>query len=507
MRVFKTLYSSAAVAFLVLAVSSVHARAQNVTIAPALQVATASAVERGHETGNGGDAFAVEFQLIGRAMVDDLRAHGEVDRRGIDVDALAAKIENRDVRVVTTKELLYLNEERKDAINRDGNTIIVSLAYWPELNPLVKRIMVLHEYLGLLDVEVGHYQISIDVVTDLENTIARAGGGQGVKKLSGKKSRELNDQLTSLREKMRTPGMDADDEFGKLIDQINDFFRDRDSAAREAKTQAQIARAKREAAYPVIRCARRIVARKRGGHLGVDVAALYLTKLREEVSRPDGGRLEEIAKLAGSCDANYDKLSRKKAGRWDQKRELTKIAPTIPAAVKALVGSFIEVDFVTCAWGGISASAHLFLGGELGAKAGYCVAADGRRWVDVAAIIGFGLGGEASVTILGGKRTFQTRNGYGWFGRFPLWITATDYLHESRLIFSLKCSTGRINDLGIQEDPRCWHHGEANTGDREIEGFGIGIGNANGNDIELPRVKLIPLGTNWNFLFKRLVAK
>jgi hypothetical protein len=110
----------------------------------------------GNELGNGGDLVSQEFIAAGRRLVDDLRA--KPDPRIPDVDKLAAAVEA--VKVTSTSSLT-LHGAEVDAINYPEELEIdVNRPRWQAASPEKHASLVLHEYLGIIQVNDLHYEIS-----------------------------------------------------------------------------------------------------------------------------------------------------------------------------------------------------------------------------------------------------------------------------------------------------------------------------------------------------------
>ncbi len=110
----------------------------------------------GNELGNGGDLVAQEFIAAGRKLVQELRA--KPDPRIPDVEKLAKMVETVKV---STAETLTLHGNEVDAINfPEERHIDVSRSRWRDYGAGKRASLVLHEYLGVLNVDDKQYEIS-----------------------------------------------------------------------------------------------------------------------------------------------------------------------------------------------------------------------------------------------------------------------------------------------------------------------------------------------------------
>lgn len=121
-----------------------------------LTTATTVFASAGNELGNGGDLVAQEFIAAGRKLAEELRR--KPDPRIPDAEKFAAAVEAVKV---STAESLTLHGNEVDAINfPQDQHIDVSRSRWRESTPGKRASLVLHEYLGVMGVDDGHYQIS-----------------------------------------------------------------------------------------------------------------------------------------------------------------------------------------------------------------------------------------------------------------------------------------------------------------------------------------------------------
>ncbi len=119
-----------------------------------------SAFAGGDNVGNGGDSIALNFKTIGNTLVLQLRAANSVEALEIDPEKFKEKLETANIES-TTKQL-YLRGMRKDAINYPKeNRIIIYETGWRMLSIQDKRMLVLHELLGLMGIDDSTYRITL----------------------------------------------------------------------------------------------------------------------------------------------------------------------------------------------------------------------------------------------------------------------------------------------------------------------------------------------------------
>lgn len=121
---------------------------------------TAQAEHGGSEGTGGGDTEAQEFVTMAYELILWLKIHPV---EGVDLNRLTEKIAISVVH--STEDLLEMNGLLVDAINEPNlvpPTITINRAAWKGLNVLEhrRRMLVLHEYLGLMKVDDTKYQIS-----------------------------------------------------------------------------------------------------------------------------------------------------------------------------------------------------------------------------------------------------------------------------------------------------------------------------------------------------------
>lgn len=120
-----------------------------------VSVPTAKAdITEGHENGNAGDIYAIEFKLTARDIVQRLRLLSPDDIQGINLTQLSGAIL---VTKVSSEERVYLNGYEVNAKNlpADGR-IVINRSWWRPLrmaSETKNRVrLVLHEYLPLIGV-------------------------------------------------------------------------------------------------------------------------------------------------------------------------------------------------------------------------------------------------------------------------------------------------------------------------------------------------------------------
>jgi len=114
----------------------------------------------GDHAGNGGDRRAIEF-------VDIATTLSTQTLQGVDAQAFLQTI--KATTVESTDEALSLNSIPKDAINNPSTKkILFNRGAWDrQENYLSKAIFVLHEYLGVMNIDDSRYQISTNLVRGL----------------------------------------------------------------------------------------------------------------------------------------------------------------------------------------------------------------------------------------------------------------------------------------------------------------------------------------------------
>lgn len=114
----------------------------------------------GGEVGNGGDAVAIEFVAMARLAVRRIGNLPEESRYGLSLSELDRAVETTKVESVNRP--LFLGGAEKAAVNfPEERRILVSRPAWGRIkNMNLRRRLVLHEYLGILAIPDGNYQIS-----------------------------------------------------------------------------------------------------------------------------------------------------------------------------------------------------------------------------------------------------------------------------------------------------------------------------------------------------------
>jgi hypothetical protein len=111
----------------------------------------------GTNSGGGGDHDGQAFTAIGRLVKDQL-----VEQKGsVKIDTEEFEKALQVVEVEFVNEPLFLNDVKKDAINYPKtNKIRVYKSAWDEMSLNAKRALVLHEYLGIMEIEDSTYGLS-----------------------------------------------------------------------------------------------------------------------------------------------------------------------------------------------------------------------------------------------------------------------------------------------------------------------------------------------------------
>ena len=134
----------------------------------------------GNELGNGGDHYAQEFISLGRAIVS--KQNADRDPLLPSASELSQVVEETQV---TTKDSLLLREVEVDAINYpEQKKIEVSRARWQKYSAVEKAALVLHEYLGVANIEDSKYQISGSYSLAMGKTVEDVLWGQNGRRFS-----------------------------------------------------------------------------------------------------------------------------------------------------------------------------------------------------------------------------------------------------------------------------------------------------------------------------------
>ncbi len=141
-------------------------------ILPAFILIFASAVQAGRESGGGNTAAAEFYQLGHRTLVALTQANPIVilERTTINLNDLLKALETSKIEFVN--ENLSLNGVSVQAINYpDQKKILVSQNAWNGLSPSQKRQLIIHEVLGLLNIEDIHYKVSQTICSTFSGTL------------------------------------------------------------------------------------------------------------------------------------------------------------------------------------------------------------------------------------------------------------------------------------------------------------------------------------------------
>jgi hypothetical protein len=123
----------------------------------------------GNEGGHGGDPYAYEFQMLGKALAKKLTSYEKnhspiLARWKLEANEFDATVDR--VRVISKEPAdMILNGEEVDGINfPDQNLIKVNRARWREANLQERLTLSLHEYLGIIGIERDQYLASNDLL-------------------------------------------------------------------------------------------------------------------------------------------------------------------------------------------------------------------------------------------------------------------------------------------------------------------------------------------------------
>ncbi|MCO4755313.1 MAG: hypothetical protein KC478_12585 [Bacteriovoracaceae bacterium] len=123
--------------------------------------------------GNGGNEIALRFTQIAANSLKFLETPGK-NTHNLDLDKLESAIKNTKVYSVTYK--LCADDSDKLCPEEAGfvaknypekNEILVSVDKWKALSIEEKVRIVIHEYLGMIDIETGNYNVSSNIVVAL----------------------------------------------------------------------------------------------------------------------------------------------------------------------------------------------------------------------------------------------------------------------------------------------------------------------------------------------------
>ncbi len=120
----------------------------------------------GDESGHGGDAYVSDFIQTAKAALENLKALPTNELEGVNVDTFTGAILNTEVH---SEDFLILGGNEVDAINYpDKKWIRMSRRRWNELSEprsvSARYNLVIHEYLGIMKMDDGQYQISQKLV-------------------------------------------------------------------------------------------------------------------------------------------------------------------------------------------------------------------------------------------------------------------------------------------------------------------------------------------------------
>jgi hypothetical protein len=138
----------------------------------------------GDDPGGGGDTYAKEFEMLGRALHKTFAAHPEhplLVKWNLKPSLFEMAINTTLLRSADGTEVI-LDGMEVDAINHYHNQIVIMINQdrWIEKSLLKKLELVLHEYLGILGVEKNNYPVTnefadlvIETYNRIKNTVAQ----------------------------------------------------------------------------------------------------------------------------------------------------------------------------------------------------------------------------------------------------------------------------------------------------------------------------------------------
>lgn len=113
--------------------------------------------------GNGGDTYAIEFVDVASEVATYLKEH-ETDI--VDARIFAAAVSN--TKVESTEKKLELDGKPKDAINYPSlKKIVFNRERWTNTTDQQRAVLVLHEYLGILQIEGATYEKSKKLLSSM----------------------------------------------------------------------------------------------------------------------------------------------------------------------------------------------------------------------------------------------------------------------------------------------------------------------------------------------------
>jgi len=125
----------------------------------------------GNEGAHGGDPYALEFVALGNIILNSLK-EGTLEQREVTLDLQKFEDKLQTTLVYSAEsEKVVLNGVEVSAINNE-DYILLNATRWRTLLLAEKMRLVMHEYLGILNVERDVYIVSEDFYTHL-NTLAK----------------------------------------------------------------------------------------------------------------------------------------------------------------------------------------------------------------------------------------------------------------------------------------------------------------------------------------------
>ena len=135
-----------------------------------LVLASVAHAKGGGTAGNGGDAYALEFTTLARIIAESL-ANQHIKLADVDAAKFSEQIEKTKV---VSLEQTILNDTEVDAINYpQENKIEISRSRWKEYkgDQRKKLGLILHEMLGVMNVNDDHYQISSKYLEQIDREV------------------------------------------------------------------------------------------------------------------------------------------------------------------------------------------------------------------------------------------------------------------------------------------------------------------------------------------------
>ncbi len=128
----------------------------------------------GNEGGNGGDSYGEEFESLGHELIKSMNSPAYqliLEKWKLTPELLEDTIK---MVILRSSEEAALGGFDVDGINyNDGQPMVISRSRWRQNNLLQKLKIVLHEYFGVLKIEINHYTASSEFSDMIRETYIR----------------------------------------------------------------------------------------------------------------------------------------------------------------------------------------------------------------------------------------------------------------------------------------------------------------------------------------------